>query len=212
MHIAMDVITRLNMAQEARSLSVEEISLRDFPLDQIVSLREVVAPHLIPHIVEDLLSHKQAVASLVVKDECHRPPVTSCLLADVQNKIDCKPVAVVTRRNTTLKVGVQATSRCTRRATLRSSPARECGRERRLARKCITRSFDRDSSCQSGVLDDIKANPPQSTTMDTMCVKQGCRRSARLAAKSHVGAVNPGIEKVISLESPENSKDLRRFC
>jgi hypothetical protein len=60
MHIAIEVICYLKMAQEMRSLSLEELSLIDFLLDQIVLLKEVVAQQggLIPQIISEFLCHK----------------------------------------------------------------------------------------------------------------------------------------------------------
>jgi hypothetical protein len=43
LHIAIEEVCHLKMAQETRSLSIEELSLVDFLLDQILSLKEVVA-------------------------------------------------------------------------------------------------------------------------------------------------------------------------
>jgi hypothetical protein len=41
-HIVIEVVYRLRMAQETRSLVDEELSLIDFLLDQIVLLKEMV--------------------------------------------------------------------------------------------------------------------------------------------------------------------------
>jgi hypothetical protein len=38
LHIVINVVSRLNAVEEARSLLVEELSLREFLLDQILSL------------------------------------------------------------------------------------------------------------------------------------------------------------------------------
>jgi hypothetical protein len=42
MHIAIEVVCRLRMAQEMRSLTAEVASLVDFLLNQILSLKEVI--------------------------------------------------------------------------------------------------------------------------------------------------------------------------
>jgi hypothetical protein len=44
-HIAIEVVGRLHLAQESRSLSDDELSLVDFLLEQITLPKEVVAHH-----------------------------------------------------------------------------------------------------------------------------------------------------------------------
>jgi hypothetical protein len=60
MHIAIEVICRLRMAQVARSLSEEELSLVDFLLRQISLVKEVVVQHggVVPLVIMELLDHK----------------------------------------------------------------------------------------------------------------------------------------------------------
>jgi hypothetical protein len=55
LHITINIISRLNAEEEFRSLSVEEISLREFLLNQILFLQEALEPSLVPHVVEELL-------------------------------------------------------------------------------------------------------------------------------------------------------------
>jgi hypothetical protein len=66
LHIAIEVVYRLKMAQEMRLLLVEELLLVDFLLNQILSLKEVVVQHggVIPRIIRELLGHKQVTLAM----------------------------------------------------------------------------------------------------------------------------------------------------
>jgi hypothetical protein len=55
LHIAINIISRLNAAEDARSLSVEELLLREFLLDQMLFLQELLEPSLVPRFIEELL-------------------------------------------------------------------------------------------------------------------------------------------------------------
>jgi hypothetical protein len=44
LHITINVISHLNAVEETRSLMVEEVSLREFLLDQILFLQEFLEP------------------------------------------------------------------------------------------------------------------------------------------------------------------------
>jgi hypothetical protein len=61
LHIAINVVSRLNAAEVTRSLMVEEVSLREFLLDQILFLQESLEPSLVPHIIEELLGRELVV-------------------------------------------------------------------------------------------------------------------------------------------------------
>jgi hypothetical protein len=87
LHIAIEEVCHLKMAQETRSLSIEELSLVDFLLDQILSLKEVVAQHggVVPHIVSELLCHKQVALLLRLDIPNHQPLMSLvCKLATVK--------------------------------------------------------------------------------------------------------------------------------
>jgi hypothetical protein len=58
LHIVINVVSRLNAVEEFRSLSGEELSLREFLLDQIILLRESLEPCLVPRVIEELLGTK----------------------------------------------------------------------------------------------------------------------------------------------------------
>jgi hypothetical protein len=66
LHIAIEVIGRLHLAQETRSLSCEEHSLIAFLLDQILLLKEVVQHQggMVPPFVEELLGWNQITSPL----------------------------------------------------------------------------------------------------------------------------------------------------
>jgi hypothetical protein len=66
LHIAIEVISRLRMVQESRSLLDEELSLIDFLLDQMVLLKEMVLQQggVVPSIALELLLQKQAALPL----------------------------------------------------------------------------------------------------------------------------------------------------
>jgi hypothetical protein len=53
LHIAINIVYRLNAAEEARSLSVQELSLREF-----LCLQELLEPSLVPHIIDELLGRE----------------------------------------------------------------------------------------------------------------------------------------------------------
>jgi hypothetical protein len=61
LHIAIEVIGHLSLAQETRSLSCEELSLIAFLLDQIFLLKEVVQQHrgMDPPLAVELLGQNQ---------------------------------------------------------------------------------------------------------------------------------------------------------
>jgi hypothetical protein len=48
--------------EEARSLSIEEQSLREFLLDQILFLQESLEPWLVPRTIEELLGYEKVAA------------------------------------------------------------------------------------------------------------------------------------------------------
>jgi hypothetical protein len=57
-HIAINIVSHLNAAEEFRSLPGEELLLHEFLLDQILLLRESLEPCLVPRVVEELLGTK----------------------------------------------------------------------------------------------------------------------------------------------------------
>jgi hypothetical protein len=66
LHITIEVVCHLKMVQETRSLSVKELSLVEFVLDRILSLKEVLAQHggVVPHTVAEILGHKWVTLSV----------------------------------------------------------------------------------------------------------------------------------------------------
>jgi hypothetical protein len=62
LHIAINVVSRLNAMEETRSLSIEEVSFREFLLDQILLLQESLELSLVPRFVEVLLCRELVVA------------------------------------------------------------------------------------------------------------------------------------------------------
>jgi hypothetical protein len=62
LHIVINIVSRLNVAEEARSLSVKKVSLCKFLLDQILFLQESLEPSLVPCIIEALLGRELVVA------------------------------------------------------------------------------------------------------------------------------------------------------
>jgi hypothetical protein len=52
LHITINVVSCLNASEEARSLSVEKVSLREFLLDQILFLQESLESSLVPHVID----------------------------------------------------------------------------------------------------------------------------------------------------------------
>jgi hypothetical protein len=74
LHIAIEVVCRLKMAQERRLLLVKEVSLVDFLLYQVLSLKEVVAQHgsVVPHIILERLGYKQVALSMDMTTPIHK--------------------------------------------------------------------------------------------------------------------------------------------
>jgi hypothetical protein len=68
LHIAINVVSRLNAAEEFRSLSVEELSLREFPLNQMLLLQDSSEPYLVPRVVKELLGAKLVTSTPLAKD------------------------------------------------------------------------------------------------------------------------------------------------
>jgi hypothetical protein len=68
LHIVISVVSHLNSSEEARSLSVEEQSLHEFLLDQILFLQKSLESWLVPRIIKDLLGREMVVAPLLEKE------------------------------------------------------------------------------------------------------------------------------------------------
>jgi hypothetical protein len=93
LHITINVVSRLNAAEEARSLLVEELSLHEFHpdqilflqesllslhkflLDQILFLQESLESWLVPHFIEEFLGHEMVAAPLLDMDVPYPPDV-----------------------------------------------------------------------------------------------------------------------------------------
>jgi hypothetical protein len=58
LHIVINVVSCLNATEGFRSLSVEEVSLHEFLLNQILLLQESLESSLVPHVVEELLGRE----------------------------------------------------------------------------------------------------------------------------------------------------------
>jgi hypothetical protein len=87
LYIAIEVVYHLKMAQEIMLLLVEELSLVDFLLGQILSLKEVVAQHggVVPHIITLLPGHKQVTLPMDMTIFDHQLLVSSdCKLANAK--------------------------------------------------------------------------------------------------------------------------------
>jgi hypothetical protein len=75
LHIGINVVFRLNLVEEARSLSIEEQSLCEFLLDQILFLQESLELWLVPRIIEELLG-REKVAGPPLDEAIPSPPAT----------------------------------------------------------------------------------------------------------------------------------------
>jgi hypothetical protein len=72
----------------------EEHLLVDFLLDQIISPKEVEAHHgsVVPHIITELLGHKQVIVPMDMDISDQQPSVNSaCKLTNVITHAGCKP-------------------------------------------------------------------------------------------------------------------------
>jgi hypothetical protein len=68
LHITINVVSQLNAAEVARSLSVKGLSLWEFLLDQILSLQELLESSLVPHCVEELLARELIASAPLAED------------------------------------------------------------------------------------------------------------------------------------------------
>jgi hypothetical protein len=64
LHITINVVSHLNAVEDFQSLPIEEISLRQFLLDQILCLQESLEPSLVPHIIKEILGRVGRFPSL----------------------------------------------------------------------------------------------------------------------------------------------------
>jgi hypothetical protein len=89
MHIAIEVVCLLRLAQETRSLSDEEFSLVEFLLHQI-ALKEVVAQQVgvVPLIFMKIVGHKQVSLPLVMSISDHQSPLV-CSDSNLGNTKTC---------------------------------------------------------------------------------------------------------------------------
>jgi hypothetical protein len=81
LHIATNVVSRLDAVVEAMSLLVEELSLWEFILDQILSLQELLELSLVPSCVEELLD-RELVTSTPSTEDIPSPPAVEGKVAE----------------------------------------------------------------------------------------------------------------------------------
>jgi hypothetical protein len=79
LHIAINVVSHLNAADEFRSLSDEELSLREFLLNQMLLLHDSLEPCLVPHVVKELLGARLVTPPPLAKD-IPSPPVVESMV------------------------------------------------------------------------------------------------------------------------------------
>jgi hypothetical protein len=90
LHIVINVVSRFNVVEEARFLSVEDQSICVFLMDQILFLHEILELWLVPHIIKDLLDREMVADPLLDKDISSRqPPVVSGKVMEVQSIAVC---------------------------------------------------------------------------------------------------------------------------
>jgi hypothetical protein len=90
LHIIINVVSCLNTAEEAKSLSVMELLLHEFLLDQILFLQKSLESWLVPCIVEELLGHVRVAAPPLGKD-FPTPPVVGNKVPEMLSDV-CPPL------------------------------------------------------------------------------------------------------------------------
>jgi hypothetical protein len=88
LHITINVVSWLNVTEVARSLSIEELSLREFLLNQIISLQELLELSLMPRCIEELLDRELATSPPSAEDILSPPTVEAKV-------VEGRPVVVV---------------------------------------------------------------------------------------------------------------------
>jgi hypothetical protein len=122
LHIVINVVSFLNATEGFRSLSVEEVSLHEFLLNQILLLQESLESSLVPHVVEELLG-REVVAP---------PPPPSvedipCPLAMGGKVVEC-PMVICTPSPPSVRVSVVVHQLATAQVLVSPSQVLETGR------------------------------------------------------------------------------------
>jgi hypothetical protein len=84
LHITINIVSHLNTAEKASSLSIEAQSLCEFLLDQILFLQDSLESWLVPHIIKELLGREMVAAPPLEKDiPSPQPPPVGGKVAEV---------------------------------------------------------------------------------------------------------------------------------
>jgi hypothetical protein len=123
LHIVINVVSCLNATEGFRSLSVEEVLLHEFLLNQILLLQESLESSLVPHVVEELLG-REVVAP---------PPLPSfkdipCPLAMGGKVVEECPMVVCTPSPPSVRVSVVVHQPATVQVLVSPSQVLETGR------------------------------------------------------------------------------------
>jgi hypothetical protein len=84
LHIAINVVS------EFRSLLVEELSLHEFLLDQMLLLQDSLESSLLPHVIKELLGAKLVTPPPLAEDIPSAPAVEGEVVEGVQRSV-CAP-------------------------------------------------------------------------------------------------------------------------
>jgi hypothetical protein len=187
LHIAINVVSSLNAVEEARLLWVEEQSLCEFLMDQILFLHEILEPWLVPHIIKDLHSREMVASPLLDKDILSpQPPVVGGKEAEVQSVVVC------TSRSLSVGASVVVVHEPTEELVL-LSPSPELV-TRSPSTQVVMTQCNSYVECHEKVVKSFKAKPPELAALELGPEggAQVCsRRNARLTAKCRGGTINP---------------------
>jgi hypothetical protein len=122
LHIVINVVSCLNATEGFRSLSVEEVSLHEFLLNQILLLQESLESSLVPHVIEELLG-REVVAP--------PPPLVEdipCPLAMGGKVVEECPMVICTPSPPSVRVSVVVHQLATAQVLVSPSQVLETGR------------------------------------------------------------------------------------
>jgi hypothetical protein len=191
LHIAINVVSCLNSVEEARSLSVEEQSLPEFLLDQILFLQESLELWLVPRTIEELLGCEK-VAAPPLDEGIPSPPAAG---GKVTRGTVPTPVPP------SMGASVEVRQPTEEQALL--SPSQESVTRSSFVQVTMTQCISY-ALCHEKVVKSFKARPPELVVLGPSVFSH---RHGQLAAKGRGGAINP---KLVVLSRRLHSKRVSR--
>jgi hypothetical protein len=179
LHITINVVSRLNSMEEARSLSVEEQSLHEFLLDQILFLQELLEPWLVPRTIEELLGCEK-VASPPLDEGIPSPPAA-------RGRGGGKVVRGTVPTLVPPLVGASVVVRQPAEEQALLSSSRELVTRSSLVRVTMIQCISY-TQCHEKVVKSFKTRPSELVVLGPSVFSH---RHDRLSAKGHGGTINP---------------------